>query len=200
MAKANLIAPFPADIDRDSFGHWLSGFADGESSFSLTMQNDHQFTNKPKALFRISLRDDDASVLALVQSFFGCGSFYGHKCSRGVKNGKSVVTLSIQAASDLANIVVPHFERFPLRSKKQRDFRIWRQGVELIYRVKQRKQGSNTRKGTRGGVAGVLLKWTAAEREHFKNLCSAIREQRVYAAQICDVELMPSSLNRVLFD
>jgi hypothetical protein len=31
MVTRDPIEPFPADIDRDAFGHWLSGFTDGES-------------------------------------------------------------------------------------------------------------------------------------------------------------------------
>ena len=36
MAKTKSIIPsFPAEIDRDRFGDWLSGFVDGEGCFGL---------------------------------------------------------------------------------------------------------------------------------------------------------------------
>jgi hypothetical protein len=49
-------------------------------------------------------------------------------------------TIRITAVGDLVRVVIPHFERYPLKTKKKNDFRIWRQAVELLAAVQKRKQ------------------------------------------------------------
>src|SRR5262245_20085151 len=140
MAKTHSIAPFPTSIDRDAFGHWLSGFADGESSFVLYAVSDASDGRREslRAVFRLSLRVDDAEIIELIRSFWNCGTLTYHAASGPSVNGKPVISFSISGIKDLVTVVIPHFERHPLRSKKQRDFAIWKEGVALIPAVSTR--------------------------------------------------------------
>lgn len=178
MATTNSIAPFPDDIDREAFGHWLSGFADGEASFLLRTM----FTNgkhQPFATFRIGLRADDGPALQLIQSFLGCGLLIFNSNVRSkIPNAKPVMIFCVQDRPSLANIIIPHFERYKLRAKKAGDFAVWKEGVALMLKVMQRKL-TYRRCGQRH--QGTFPKWTVEEREHFQSLVTALSRQRTYS-------------------
>jgi hypothetical protein len=59
-------------------------------------------------------------------------SFYGGigKISTGSQNQS--VTFYVGNLSDLVNIIIPHFEKYLLRSAKSIDFQLWAQCVKLI--------------------------------------------------------------------
>ena len=114
----------------DSFGHWLSGLTDGEGCFSLRWAGD--ITDGPCAEFAINLRADDVDILYIIQSYLGCGNIGNLKQTRG---SNPCVSYRVRKAGDLAEIIVPHFEKFPLRAKKRHDFEIWKEGVNLIWSV-----------------------------------------------------------------
>lgn len=177
MAKANLtqpIPPFPTDIDRTAFGHWLSGFTDGEGCFALgrseRMHNGARYV-VPAACFSIGLRADDGPVLQLVHSFFQCGAlvFFSR-----TNHGNPMYVFRSRKISDLANIISPHFVAHPLFAKKSRDFTIWKQAVDLMSEVISRPY---TRRPSGRGMAP---KWTTQERAQFEQLCAELRDQRTF--------------------
>jgi hypothetical protein len=172
--ESKVIELFPAEIDRDEFGTWLSGFTDGEGSFVLTL--DKRDYVVPKAHFGIALRDDDAEILYQIQSYFDCGGVYPvkrRKMSNGRMNNPGKV-FGIGNTVDLVREIIPQFENYPLRAKKRHDFLIWKEGVLLMYEVLNRRhpKTSDTNK--------FLAKWTELELERFTLLEQALKEQRKY--------------------
>lgn len=180
MATGHLIAPFPADIDRDAFGHWVSGFTDGEANFCLRVVQLRGKTPQPSAIFRIGLRADDAQVVYQIQSFWQCGvTFFNDNRRSNIKNAKPVIIYAVSKTADLANVVVPHFERYPLWSKKRRDYDLWKQGVGLLDQVQKRKLVYRPGHApNRHG--GTFPKWTDAERNTFQELVAAMTQARAY--------------------
>jgi hypothetical protein len=169
MAQASLpIPPFPADTDREAFGHWLSGFTDGEGHFSLCMsghKNRHG-TRNPHARFQIALRADDLPILRLIQSFFGCG--HVERSQQTAANAQ--FRFRVDRIDELASAIVPHFLRYPLRAKKARDFIVWCEGVDII-----RQTLSVPRPNTRWGYPS---RWTASLLGRFTGLVQAIKATR----------------------
>ena len=177
--------PWPASLDREAFGHYLSGLTDGEGHFNLSyrmfrtkLHPDPYWGTSPH--FRIALRADDREVLDLAHAFFSCG-LVGRRNRAAYDlrhpNDCPQYYFGVSKVSDLARVVIPHFERYPLRAKKRHDFALWRQGIDLAYHVHQRRV--QRRCGTRGGA---LSKWTSAEREQFVALADALKQQRCYQA------------------
>lgn len=118
---------------KEAWALWFSGFADGEACFYAGISNRGEHTVRSAQLivyFTIQLRDDDASVLGMVRQMV---LPYGHtERKRGTtwENSKPVVRWTV---SDLMGLraVVDLFDRYPLRSRKARDFRTWRELVLL---------------------------------------------------------------------
>jgi LAGLIDADG endonuclease len=178
MAEQHSIPAFPSDIDRDSFGHWLSGFAAGEGCFKLGGIINRQGRRHPTANFSIELRADDKPILELIRSYWQCGRFFYSANDRcRVPNAKPVWKHEVHDIPSLISIVIPHFQRFPLRAKKAADFLIWKQAIELMYAVQQ--QPDQYRRVV-NRYRGKVLKWTDELRDHFFSLVAALKEQRIY--------------------
>ncbi len=171
MPASSLFPQQPVD---ESFGHWLSGFTDGEGSFILTMQRD-KGKEYPRAIFRIGLRMDDRPILDSVQSFLGCGRVYIDPNSN-LKRASPQAQFIVYRRKDHLDFVVPHFERFPLRAKKASDFVLYKRGVEIIHRIASTPQKSV------GYRNGPVIKWTDAERQEYCEIMRELKDSRRYGA------------------
>jgi hypothetical protein len=180
MASADPIPPFPAEIDRNAFGHYLSGFTDGEGSFYLGMPTSGG-PRHPAARFAIALRGDDEPILSLIRSFWQCGTIVA-------KNQKSAgitrlpgVCYTVMRWSDLASTVVPHFDKYPLRAKKARDFAIWKEAVAFCFRVSlKRVRGLGHRRG-------VVSRWSRSDLEQFVSIKNALKAARAFLPTLLPV-------------
>lgn len=176
-ADPDAIEPFPSEEGRDAFGHWVSGFTDGEGSFMLRALHASGLQKwNALARFNITLRADDLEILVSIRQFFGCGRLreFANWRRGGILNAKPVAVFSVTNAADLVAKVIPHFDTFPLRAKKRRDYAIWREGVLLLEEVSARPAIP------RPVLGGFFPKWTDAERDQFQSLCDALRDQRRY--------------------
>jgi len=200
-----MIEPFPSHIDRRDFGNWLSGFVDGEGCFHLgsyrarssDKSNPIVYTNH-RSKFVINLRADDFEALSLAQRFWGCGSLYenSHPPSR-TKRTNAGTLFSVDRWQELLNIVIPHFEEFPLRAKKANDFAIWAEGTRLIAEVMNRP-----RRGRGPGQVGSASRWTESEKKHFIYLRDKLRGQRKFTNKMVPempARLCPTEEQKTLF-
>jgi cytochrome c oxidase subunit 3 len=121
--------------------NWISGFADAESSFSLRISknNDRKTGWRVSPIFNIELHGRDVLLLEVIKKFFGVGSVITRK------NGK--VTYSVQSFSDLTHVIIPHFQTYPLLTKKRADFILFTRAVRLL---------SNNAQSTREGLKLIV--------------------------------------------
>lgn len=132
---------------------WITGLTDGEGCFytSLRSRSGTQaflgktgtryegFEFSPR--FSIRLRADDAATLDRIYRFFGVGHVVFNKAlgvsRRGQSGSSPNPTLEYRCSvlDDLLDVIVPHFERFPLQSKKHKDFVIWRKTLSLYREI-----------------------------------------------------------------
>ena len=170
------------DQEAKAFGYWLSGFTDGEGCFYL----DYRLVNGgyacPGMLFTISQRADDAAILEEIRRFLRCGRVQSKVVvNQHFLNGKDmrqyaskpVFRYEVNDRDSLANLIIPFFDRYPLRSRKRTDFQVWKQGVQLAYEVGLRPKHVR-------GKAGAAHKWTELEILKFKTICADLRKCRKY--------------------
>jgi LAGLIDADG endonuclease len=107
-----------------SLGSFLSGFALGEGSFMIVCRRrgDARRGFRLSAAFNVS--QHDIQPLELFRATLGCGTM-----RRAGHNGWY---WEVNRMSDLANRIVPFFDRFPVVGQKAEDFRHWRRSVTLL--------------------------------------------------------------------
>jgi hypothetical protein len=109
------------DID-DSFGNWLAGFIDGEACFIIAKGKSPNGKFHYTCTFSLTLRDDDTDILVEIAKRTGLG------CVRHCYD--HLFIWSVGAKKDTL-VLCEILEKYPLRSKKKRDFDIWKEGVKL---------------------------------------------------------------------
>ncbi len=100
---------------------YCAGFVDGEGSFHVAVQRS-PFTRVGLQVipeFHVSQNRERAEVLGLIRDVLGCGYI---KTNHPGNVRDQTVVLVVRNRQNLVERVVPFFERFPLRSSKQREF------------------------------------------------------------------------------
>ena len=96
---------------------YLSGYADGEGCFCVTVNRSkrHRFGWDIRPSFSVSQNHDRMEILELFQDCFGCGTIRPDRSDKTVK-------YEVRSVSELVERVIPHFEHYPLISGKRHDF------------------------------------------------------------------------------
>jgi LAGLIDADG endonuclease len=108
-----------------AFGHWLAGLADGEGCFIVYPVNGAQYATR----FTIRLRVDDWPMLEEIHRRTAIGTLNRESRPRGTAWGDLARWTVETKAACVA--LVELFDTYPLRSKKARDYALWREAVLL---------------------------------------------------------------------
>lgn len=105
---------------------WVSGFSDASCSFSLKIikRSAYKLGWGADPSFIIGLHAKDLPLLEKIQAFFGVGDI-----SIGNNN---TVTYYVASVPALTNVIIPHFDRYPLITKKRADFLLFKSALEII--------------------------------------------------------------------
>lgn len=111
---------------------YVVGLVDGEGSFTFRLDANPNRRNRMEARFYLKLRAEDKSLLDALKIFFDCGKVYEQKDRRP---GHSLCfRYEIGNKSDLREIIVPFFQKFPLKSpSKLRDFEAFCKAMEIVF-------------------------------------------------------------------
>ena len=106
---------------------FITGFVDAEGSFMITIKKSK--TNKigwnVEAVFEICLHSKDLDILNKIQAFFGIGKIY-------IKSNRKEISFRVRDIKSIKNVIIPYFDKYPLRSAKSIDFKLFKECVELI--------------------------------------------------------------------
>nr|ATI20534.1 hypothetical protein [Juglanconis juglandina] len=75
--------------------------------------------------FRIELHSRDTLLLRKIQSYFGLGII-----SERLSLNK--VVYSVQSYKDIINVIIPHFDQYPLVTQKKADYLLFKQAINLL--------------------------------------------------------------------
>ncbi len=118
---------------------WFAGFADGEAHLGITPRNRSSRGGGYGPVFAIGLRADDLALLEALHGEFG-GSICVHQSPSGENVGqKPQVRWNVSSKASLLALV-RYFDEFPLRSKKAREYALWRRGVCAYARAGYRSE------------------------------------------------------------
>ena len=102
---------------RRELANYISGYVDGEGCFSVSFSKRDRLLIgwEVKPSFCVGQNYDRREVLDLMMSYFNSGHIRRDWSDRTLK-------YEVRKLDDLLNKVIPHFEKFPLKSAKQKDF------------------------------------------------------------------------------
>jgi hypothetical protein len=148
---------------------YVTGFSDAESTFVVSIvKRSYMKTGWSVApIFKIELHKKDLSLLNQIKSFFeDVGNITLHK----TRNSASYTVSSIK---ELNNIIIPHFEKYPLISQKRADYLLFKSVVDSI-----NKSEHLTYDGINQIVAirsSMNLGLTTSLKESFPNIIPVLR-------------------------
>src|SRR3990167_5913670 len=116
-------------IISDKFGLWFTGYFDGEGCLTV-FYRERNGTPDKRVGIQISCRYDDSDIIRYIYETVGVGVIWESKV-KGATN--KAMNFRVENVSDLAEVILPIFDTYPLRSKKRLEYVIWRELVVNQY-------------------------------------------------------------------
>jgi hypothetical protein len=116
---------------------YVSGFSDGESSFqgassSVLKKPGYKLGFQVLPVFTIQLHIKDLTLLEKIKSFFGVGLVLRTSKLFIKKIKSNSVIFSVQSLKDINLAIIPHFDKYPLLTKKRADFILFKEVMNLM--------------------------------------------------------------------
>lgn len=104
---------------------WITGFTDAEGCFRISILKNKEFKTKwkVKAHFQIALHKKDKALLELIQLKLKIGKIY--------TSGSQAITFEVFSIKEL-EVIIAHFNKYPLISKKRADYELFKLAVSYI--------------------------------------------------------------------
>ena len=131
--------------------NWLSGFAEGESCFFVSIYKSprSRLGLAVQLVFRITQHYRDIKLLKSIEKFFGCG--------RVEKRNVEACDFTVNSLKDFELKIIPFFLKYPLQGSKYLNFIDFNKIVKImkikghltkkgLERIKDIKAGMNTRR------------------------------------------------------
>ena len=125
----------PALSKKRNIQEYVSGYVDGEGCFSISFSKREKFLVgwETKPSFSVSQNEDRAQILFLMQKMFKCGFIRRDFSDKTLK-------YEVRSLDDLICHIIPHFEKYPLVSEKQKDFEFFKKVCLLMQKQLHKKK------------------------------------------------------------
>lgn len=108
------------------YPEWFVGFTDAEGCFDLTItKSKAKLGYSVQLRFRLNLHYRDSLVIDALKEYLKCGNV-------GVNSSKSAVNLTITSITDILNILIPIFNKYPLQGSKYLNYKDFCRVAELM--------------------------------------------------------------------
>jgi hypothetical protein len=161
--KIHVTRNTPALIERqDAYGRavpldpwFVTGLAEGEGCFciSLALRAKLRTGLEVRPSFSLSLNERDLELLEDLQAFFGRGWIRESKMDRTFK-------YEVRSIRDLVDVILPHFERFPLRGYKAHSCAGFAQVCRMV------EQGDHLQRVGLREIVGIAYHMNVGKRRH----------------------------------
>ena len=126
--------------ERPGIEEWIVGFTDGEGCFSVSI-----FRNNTTKIgwqvfpeFVVTQGKKSLSALILFEKFFRCGKIFVNK--RYDNHHEYLYRYCVRSLNELQLAIIPFFRKYPLRTAKQKDFKLFADIVEMLLRKEHLSQ------------------------------------------------------------
>lgn len=122
--------------ERLEMANWIVGFTDGEGCFTVSVIKNPttRFGKQIFPEFVITQGAKSLTTLKEIKEFFGCGSIVLNK--RYDNHNEDLYRYCVRSISDLQEFIIPFFEKLPLRTAKNNDFKIFKRVVAMMVEKK----------------------------------------------------------------
>lgn len=98
---------------------WVTGIIDSEGNFSIQVQKTNDGEKFTLAV-KITQKEHSLGILLSLKEYFGCGNIY-------IDNRKEMgYKFSVSKIEDIINIIIPHLDKYPLKTSKGLDYQDFR--------------------------------------------------------------------------
>jgi hypothetical protein len=106
---------------------YITGFVDGEGCFSVSfsIRNNVKLGIEVRPSFSVSQNRRNKDIILKLKDYFSCGAVRYSKRDQNYK-------YEVRSLVDLTNIIIPHFEKYPLQTSKLNDFRAFKRVCRLL--------------------------------------------------------------------
>lgn len=105
--------------------HWLSGFTAGDGSFNIKITERSKTKFQVELRFRITQHIRDSQLLVIIANYLGCGKVY-------IRSTNLACDLVVHTFPDNINKIIPFFNKYPLRTNKEKDFKSFVLAAECV--------------------------------------------------------------------
>nr|QDG01242.1 LAGLIDADG endonuclease [Scytalidium sp.] len=138
------VRPIKENVHIDN-PQWLAGFSSGEGSFGVKIRNSKDNSKAVvELIFQINQHVRDKQLITYIAEYLGCGNIYKHSVN--------AVVYRVSKRSDLTEIIIPFFEKYPILGIKALDFKDFcfiseliknqvhhnKEGIDQILRIKSK--------------------------------------------------------------
>ena len=113
--------------DNNNLPHpwFVTGLTDAEGTFVLSFRKseDYRMGYQVTAIYKIALHKKDYDLLNSIKNYFGVGKI--------TKHGENSIQYLVRSLADL-QIIISHFDKYPLLGEKWGDYMLFKDGVKLI--------------------------------------------------------------------
>lgn len=121
---------------------WITGFVDGEGCFSIhfVKQPGRQESTRIRRGYKTGYQighefavvqgAKSVSSLERLKEYFGVGGIYINR--RRDNHKEHLYRYSVAKRDDLVSVIIPFFQKYPLQTSKQKDFRLFVRCVGLM--------------------------------------------------------------------
>ena len=124
--KTLTIKKFICTRTRSNIDPWfITGFVEAEGCFALGFfkSDSYKMGYQIQAIFKITLHKKDYDLLIQIKDYFGVGQI--------TKHGDTTLQYIVRSLKDL-NIIISHFDKYPLISQKAGDYILFKDAISLI--------------------------------------------------------------------
>ena len=152
---------------------FITGIFDAESSFLIAMLNNSRYKTgwNVQARIQLKMHEKDRSLVLKIQEYFGGIGLVSKP------NNNYTVEFRVHSIKDITNVIIPHFDNYPLLTKKYSDYMLFKNVINLMLE----KQHTNLE-----GIQKIINKrasmnWGLSDqlKKAFPETIPVIREEKV---------------------